>query len=217
MCAPRRTGVLVFLDDERGCAFAHDETVALGIERLAREWGVAGPAAHRFDEIERAESERAERGFGAAGDHHVGHVVADVAHRFADGDPRRWRRNWSSWCRGRGSRIRWRCSSARCRRRPGARASGSRRASLFSKSADARPRHSRCRRARCQSSRRCARWACPWTTRGRRPPARAARWPRRIAHSDPAASSRCGGKNAVGCQSRISPAQCAFSSLVSRR
>ena len=51
-------GVLVFLDHERGGAFAHDEAVALAIERAAGEGRIAGPAAHRLDEVERAEGER---------------------------------------------------------------------------------------------------------------------------------------------------------------
>src|SRR5436189_178872 len=78
--------VLAFLDHECGRTFAHHETIAMEIEGFARVRRIAGPPAHRTDEIERTKRERAEWGFGAARDHHVGHAIADVAHRFAYGD-----------------------------------------------------------------------------------------------------------------------------------
>ena len=42
--------------------------------------------AHRFDERERAESERTQRRFRAAGDDHIGEIIADITQRFADRD-----------------------------------------------------------------------------------------------------------------------------------
>jgi hypothetical protein len=80
-------GVIVLPDPERTRALAHHEAVAIFVERPACKCGgIALPAAHRPDEIECTERERTERGFGAAGDHHVRPAVADVAQRLADCD-----------------------------------------------------------------------------------------------------------------------------------
>ena len=81
-----RAGVLEFLDHERRRAFAHHEAVAQTIKRPAAHRADRPPAAHRLDEIKRAKSELAQRRLGAAGDDHIGQIIADVAERFADGD-----------------------------------------------------------------------------------------------------------------------------------
>ena len=78
--------MLVFLDHERRRALAHHKTVACEVEGSARVVRIARPPAHRFDEIERAERERTQRGLGAAGNNHVRHPVANVTQRLADRD-----------------------------------------------------------------------------------------------------------------------------------
>ena len=75
-----------FFDDERGRAFAHDETIAQQIERPASEGRIARPLAHRFDDRKRVEGESGQWRFRAAGNNYIGKIVADVTQRFADGN-----------------------------------------------------------------------------------------------------------------------------------
>ena len=78
--------MLVFLDDQRRRALAHDEAVTRAVERPAgARGGFALPLAHRLDDGERAEGQRTERRLGGPGDDHVGKTVADVAQRLAHG------------------------------------------------------------------------------------------------------------------------------------
>ena len=78
--------VFEFFNDQRRRAFAHDEAIAHFIEWATRQRRIAGPAAHGFDQIKRAERESGEGRFGSAGDNDIRKIIADVTQSFADGD-----------------------------------------------------------------------------------------------------------------------------------
>ena len=86
MCAPRFCACSSSSTIERRRAFAHDKAVAHFIEWPARQCRIAGPAAHGFDQIERAERESGEGRFGSARDNDIREIIADVTQSFADGD-----------------------------------------------------------------------------------------------------------------------------------
>ena len=81
-----RTCVLEFLADEHGCPLAHDETVAFGVKRPTGVAGVGVGCRHGLDQRERAECQRRERRFDAAGQHQRGVPVTYHAERLTDRD-----------------------------------------------------------------------------------------------------------------------------------
>ena len=95
-------GVLVFFEDHHAGAFAHDEAVAVLVPRAA---GAASGSSLRVERRGRRQKlampELAQRRFGAAGDHHVGHVVLDEPRRRRRWRWSRWRRRWRRRCSGR--------------------------------------------------------------------------------------------------------------------
>src|SRR5690349_5334404 len=75
--------VLVFLNHETGCAFAHHESVAFQVERTACTGGwISIPAAHSLNEVERTKGQRGEGSFRSSCDYHICHSVADIAKCF---------------------------------------------------------------------------------------------------------------------------------------
>ena len=78
-------GVLELLEDEHAGALAHDEAVAIDVERprlaFSRLLVARRQRAHR---VEAADAERRDRRLGAAGDHRVGVAALDEPHRLAD-------------------------------------------------------------------------------------------------------------------------------------
>src|SRR5438093_9998111 len=78
--------MIELLDDKARRAFTHYKAVALAVKRPAGEMRFALPATHRFDEIKRAKGEGTQRRLGGTSDDHIGHVIADVAQRLADGN-----------------------------------------------------------------------------------------------------------------------------------
>ena len=69
-------GELQFLEDDDAGAFAHDEAVALAIERTAGVQRIVVARRQRAHRGEAADAHRRDRRLGAARDHHVGVVRA---------------------------------------------------------------------------------------------------------------------------------------------
>src|SRR6266700_535162 len=76
-------GVLEFFDDERGRAFAHDESITRQVERTASPSGIARPAAHRFNDVECPDCNSRQRRFRSAGDNYVRKIIPDIPERLA--------------------------------------------------------------------------------------------------------------------------------------
>ena len=70
-------------DDQRGGAFAHDESIAQQIERTTSLSGVARPAAHRFNDVECADRDRRQRRLRSSGDDYISDVIPNITERFA--------------------------------------------------------------------------------------------------------------------------------------
>ena len=74
-----------FLDDERSATFAHDKSIARGIEWTTSQSRIASPSAHCFDNVEGANRNSSERRFRSARNHDVRKIVSNVTQRFAYG------------------------------------------------------------------------------------------------------------------------------------
>ncbi len=72
-----------FFENERRCAFAHDETVAQFVEWPTGKLRIT-TATHRLDDVECADRDRGQRCFRTAGNDDIGEIVANVTKRFAD-------------------------------------------------------------------------------------------------------------------------------------
>jgi hypothetical protein len=77
-------GALIFLQHDNAGALAHDEAVAILVVRTARLFRLVVAGGKRARLGEAGDAERAERAFGAAGEHHVGIVEHDHARGVAD-------------------------------------------------------------------------------------------------------------------------------------
>ncbi len=88
--APRHC-VLVFFQNDHPRALTHDEPVTVGVVGTARfGWIVCPLRGQRLAGVEPGDPDFADRGLGAARDHHVRRPVLDHPRRVADGmRPRR--------------------------------------------------------------------------------------------------------------------------------
>src|SRR5262249_25908708 len=75
--------VLEFFQNQRRRAFPHYKSVAQFVERPTGHLRIFA-AAHRLDNVERANGDRGQRRFCSACNNHIGKIVADVTQRFAD-------------------------------------------------------------------------------------------------------------------------------------
>ena len=78
-------GAFAFFEDDDARPFAHDEAVALEIPRTRGVLRIVVPRRQRAHRRETSHSERRDHRFAAAGEHHVGVVVANHATGIADG------------------------------------------------------------------------------------------------------------------------------------
>src|SRR5438034_3731962 len=76
-------GVLKFFNDERGSAFAHDESITRQVERATSQSWIARPAAHRLDDVECADCDSRKGRSRSARDNHVGKIIPNITERFA--------------------------------------------------------------------------------------------------------------------------------------
>ncbi len=78
-------GVFVLFQEDDARAFGEEEPIAVGIEGAGGVLGIVVALGQGFEGDEAAQAERGERGFGAAGDHDIGGVVADGVGGVGDG------------------------------------------------------------------------------------------------------------------------------------
>jgi len=71
--------VFVFFQDHHTSAFAHDKTIAVFVEGTAGFGGFFVSGGERAGRDKTGHAQFAQRGFGTAGDHNVGHVEIDVS------------------------------------------------------------------------------------------------------------------------------------------
>ena len=78
-------GVLQFLQRQHGGTFAHDEAVAIGVERTRGVFGIVVAGAQGSHRAEAADADGDDCRFRAAGEHHVGVAHFDRAPGLAEG------------------------------------------------------------------------------------------------------------------------------------
>ena len=76
--------VLELLENDDAAGLAHDEAVALGVERTARGLGVGVAPRERAHGSEATDADLRDPGLGAAGEHDVGTAEPDVVESLAD-------------------------------------------------------------------------------------------------------------------------------------
>src|ERR1043166_2899507 len=82
---PASTCVFEFLYNERGAAFAHNESISQGVEWATCKNGVAGPSAHCLDDIESSNCYGGKRRLGTACHDDICKIIADVSQCLAHG------------------------------------------------------------------------------------------------------------------------------------